>query len=257
MAISHGDIVSLAGFPGGDHPKKFRHSRHLDAYEGEQPGYPEFEFHVVEPLAWQDKADGRWVTRVRRRGEEEYLRAKLRRACGKDCPRTRRDEKTHRLAKTCDCPRQLHLSLESRTRRKGAPVPKTEEAYSRLCGWIKDGMQLPRRFPSEWWLRRTGPNRVVVHHERPPVEQDSEVAVSWVKDDSQFAGLHPVTPAEHEEWHAAMQASRGEDRAPAAQRAPAPKQRAQSAHERHIDALIGEGVPRGRPLKRRKRGGGK
>ena len=250
MAISRGDVVSLAGFPGGDRPRslEFRHTRHLDAYEGEQPGYPELDFHAVEPLAWQDE-DGRWVTRLRRRGEEEYLCGKLRRACGKDCPRTRRDEKTHRRARECACPRQLYVSLESRSGRK------TDEAYSRLCAWVKDGMQLPRRFSREWWLRRTGRDRVVVHHERPPVEQDSEVAVCWVKDDSKFEGLHPCTPAEHEEWHAAMAPS-GEGRAPPAQRAPAPQQRAQSAHERHIGDLIEKGVPRGRPPKKRKGGSG-
>ena len=239
MSISLGDTVSLADFPGGDRPMEFRHERH-DQYSGETPGYPGVDFHVVEPLTWQGE-DGRWMTRLHRRGEvpeeDGYLPGFLRKACGEDCPRTKRDEKG-RKSNTCDCARQLHVSLVRRGGRKG------EEAYSRICGWIKDGMVLPRRFSSEQWLRRKGADRVEVHHERPPVEQESEFSVRWVKDDSKFSGLYPCTPAEHREWHRHAAADPGVP-APAPV-CPVPAE-SRSPSEKHVDQLIQEGIRRGRP----------
>jgi hypothetical protein len=287
--IAVGDVVSLADFPGGDRPRsleyrpgfgvgqnssrrsffvscfvlslfcfcrktitkhflptqayqpRYRHSRHLDTYSGETPGYPELEFHVLEPLTWQ-REDGRWVTRLRRCGEEDYLCAKLRLACGRDCPRKKRDKKTHRLATKCLCPRQLYVSLGDR---------KGEEAYSRLCGWIKDGMLESRRFSDESWLRRRGRDRVVVHHARPAVEEDSECKVVWVKDDSRFEGLQPCTPAEHDALHAAVVPAAVEA-VPAVPK-PVPVPPVQSAHEGQIDVLIQEGVKRGRPKGRKRK----
>ena len=249
MSISFGDTVSLADFPGGDRPVEFRYERH-DQYPGETPGFPDIQFHVVEPLTWQGE-DGRWMTRLHRRGEDPekkgYLPGFLRKACGMDCPRTRRDEKGRKI-KTCDCARQLHVTLATRTDRKG------EEAYSRICGWVKDGMIPPRRFSSVQWLRRKGTDRVEVHHERPPVEEESEVCVRRVKDDSRMAGLHPCTPAEHREWHAAM----APDARALVSGASGPEPvDVRSAYEKHVDRLIREGVKRGRPPgkkgKRRKR----
>lgn len=236
--IAMGDIVSLATFPGGDRPMAFRHERH-DQYTGETPGFPGIDFHVREPLAWQDE-DGRWRTRLHRHGEDPeesgYLPALLRKTCGTDCPRKKRDEKGRKF-RTCDCARQLRVTLVTRSERK------TDEAYSRVCGWIKDGMILPRRFSPEQWLRRKGADRVEVHHERA-VEQESEFTVIRVKDDARFAGIHPCTPAEHREWHAAE---------PVAPSAPAPGSvcpvpaDTRSPAEKYVDQLIQEGVKRGRP----------
>ena len=63
---------------------------------------------------------------------------------------------------------------------------------------VKDGMRVEgRRFPeAEWWLRRCGAERVVVHHALPTVEDDSERrGLIYVKDDSRFAGLVPFQGA--------------------------------------------------------------
>ena len=90
---------------------------------------------------------------------------------------------------------------------------------------------------------------MVVHHARPAVEEDSECNVTWVKDDSRFEGLQPCTPAEHDALHASMVPAVAE--VMPALPAPVP---VQSAHEGQIDALIQEGVKRGRPKgKKRKR----
>ena len=88
------------------------------------------------------------------------------------------------------------MTLETRSGRK------SEEAYSRVCAWVGDQRREGGpRFTRAQWLRRRGADRVVVHHDREPVEQESEVAVVWVKDDSLFGGLVACTPREHDALH--------------------------------------------------------
>lgn len=216
-------VMELADFPGGDRPLELRHERHGD-YPGDEPGYPDYEFEIEEPLARQlfdDDWNGRWATRIRRKsdgtyrgrmgaekGEKRaaratslylwvrYLPAKLRRACDKDCERKKPGAaRKRKRAETCRCPMQLYVTLHTRSGRK------SEEAYSRICAWVKDQQDGPR-FTREEWLRRRGAQRVVVHHSRPTVEHDAEGAEARVKDDSLFEGLVPCTPAEHDEFHA-------------------------------------------------------
>ena len=126
-----------------------------------------------------------------------YLAAKLRKACDQNCEKRKPVESKRRRqrAVTCTCPMQLYVSMETRSGRK------SEEAYARVCAWVRDQRDGPR-FAPEQWLRRTGPNRVVVHHSRPTVEHDAEDREARVKDDSLFEGLTPCTPAEHEQYHA-------------------------------------------------------
>ena len=78
----------------------------------------------------------------------------------------------------------------------------TEQPYSRICAWVKDGMAQQRRFTDHDWLLRRGTGRVVVHHSRPAVREDAEHSARLVKDDSRFSGLVPCTPAEHDALHA-------------------------------------------------------
>ena len=247
-----GDVVSLADFPGADRPREFRHSRHED-YEGETPGYPEFEFEVVEPLTWQAyRPGGPWMTRIRPRGGDGFLPAYLANVCDPhSCPRLLAKKKRQRRVE-CACPRQLCVHLESRTDRR------TTEFYSRICGWVKEGMRADgRRFTSEQWLRRSGPSRVLVHHASPPLENDAEDGPLMLKDDTRFAGLEPQTPAEHEAAHAALNAVLG-GRAPSPRPvAGVPTAVAVPEKDAAVAALIEEGLPRGRPPKRARGRGGK
>ena len=241
--IQRGDVVSLADFPGGDRPRRFRHSRHED-YEGEEPGFPELEFEVLEPLAWQaERPGGRWLTRIRARGGSDYLAAYLGQACEpRSCPRLLAKQWNQRAVE-CQCPRQLRVTLSTRTGRRVA------EMYSRICGWIGDGMREDgRKFTAENWLRRWGENRVVVHHANPPVEDDAEDGPTMLKDDATFAGLEPQTPAEHDRAHAALAALR--PAAAAARRRPAAAAAPGRDRDDAVRALVAEGVPRGRPSKR-------
>ena len=91
--------------------------------------YPEYVFHAIEPLCWQE--GGVWTTRIRRRGEDEYLPGYLVQACGDKCPRKRKPGKRRSARPTaCECPYQLHVTLRSRSAHKHA------EPYSRLCAWV-------------------------------------------------------------------------------------------------------------------------
>lgn len=253
--IAVGDVVSLADFPGGDRPRslEYRHSRHVDAYSGETPGYPELEFEATEPLAWQEvRPGGPWRTRIRSRGGGEYLEAHMVSACGENCKR-RKSKAKQKRASSCTCPRQLHVTLSGRS---GHPH---KEVYARICGWVKDGMEPSGRlFTRDAWLRRSGPDRVVVHHENAPLEHDAEDAVVFVKDDTTFAGLEPCTPAQHEVRHTVMRAAQAAAEVEAAAEAaepvpaPAPAVVIQDPMIAHREAVIAEGVPRGRPPKRRR-----
>ena len=253
MSISFGDSVSLAGFPGGDRPVPFRHSRHED-YEGEQPGYPDVDFVVSEPLTWQaERPGGPWLTRIRPRDGGDFLPAYLARVCDpKTCPRLIAKSARQRQEK-CSCPLQLRVTLSTRTGRR------TTEFYSRICGWVRDGMRTDgRRFTSDEWLRRRGSARVVVHHANPPVEHDAEDGPLVLKNDTVFAGLEPQTPAEHEAVHAALNKvlGHGADGAasrPARASAGAAGKRARD-RDAAVTALVAEGLPRGRPPKKRRKG---
>ena len=245
--------ISLGDYPGGDRPREFRHSRHED-YEGETPGYPELEFEATEPLAWQEvRPGGPWLTRIRPRGGGDFLPAHLAQGCDpKSCPRLIA-KRTHQRQEKCSCPLQLRVTLSTRTGRR------CTEFYSRICGWVKDGMRSDgRRFTSDEWLRRRGSARVVVHHANPPVEHDAEEAPLLLKNDTVFAGLEPQTPAEHEAVHAALNKVLGHGAA--ARPAPAPAgaagKRGHDLHDRDaaVTALVAEGLPRGRPPKKRRKG---
>ena len=41
----------------------------------------------------------------------------------------------------------------------------------------------------------------MVHHDRPVLEHDNEEKVCFVKDDTLFSGIMPLTPKEHDELH--------------------------------------------------------
>ena len=74
-------------------------------------------------------------------------------------------------------------------------------ALSDFGGEVKDGLDGTPRFAADWWLRRKGDRRVVVHHDRPCLEHDNEERVMHLKDDTLFSGLVPCTPKEHDELH--------------------------------------------------------
>jgi hypothetical protein len=117
--IRTGDAVDLGAYPGGDRPAEYRHERH--DYFGTASGFPGYEFIVQEPLARQiheDGWDGAWATRIRETAADPgsgYCTAFLRRACDQTCPaRVQPGKRKTVRATTCDCPRQLHVSLKSR-----------------------------------------------------------------------------------------------------------------------------------------------
>jgi hypothetical protein len=198
---------------------------------------------VEEPLTWQaHRPGGTWMTRIRPRGGGDFLPASITDVCDpRSCPR-RLAKAKHQKQVACACPRQLRVVLKRRSGRQAT------EFYSRICGWIKEGMRADgRRFKQEEWLRRSGGNRVLVHHASPPLEHDAEDGPLLLKNDTRFAGLEPQTPAEHEAAHAALNAVLGEAAARPLVGAPAVPV---PGRDTAIAELIAEGVPRGRPPKR-------
>ena len=132
--IQTGDAVDLGAYPGGDRPAEYRHERH--DYFGTASGFPGYEFVVEEPLARQiheDGWDGAWATRIRETAADPgsgYCTAFLRKACDQTCPaRVQPGKRKSVRAKTCDCPRQLHVSLKSRSSETAARSEWVQRAH--------------------------------------------------------------------------------------------------------------------------------